>query len=214
MTNNTFGAWVGRFWRNSLLFAVPVLLVWGLVGTPLGRNLLQSWLFARTNMVSSTPIIVTKLQALNRLETASQVSSSVVTSSADRAHLPGFLGQDRVLMQIQTETIAGIDMTRLTAADVVVQGKGVTVRVPAPELFSVRIDDENSKVFSRERGWLVCTPDINLESQARLKVLADTRATSKTYLLPTARTNAETNLRQLLATVGFETVKINWADQV
>lgn len=214
MTNNTLGAWVGRFWRNSLLIAVPVLLIWGLVGTPLGRNLLQSWLFARTNMVNSTPIIVSKLQALNRLETASQISSSVVTSSADRAHLPGFLGQDRLLMQIQTETIAGIDMTRLTAGDVVVQGKGVTVRVPAPELFSVRIDDENSKVFSRERGWLVCTPDINLESQARLKVLADTRATGKTYLLPTARTNAETNLRQLLTTVGFETVNINWADQV
>ncbi len=194
--------------------ALCALCLWAVFGTPQGRHLLQVWLNSKTTAVTTSPIIVTQLQSLNRLETASQVSMQVVESRADRKHVPAFLGQDRILMQVQTEMIAGIDMSKLTSADVQVQGKTVRVRVPAPELFTVRIDDEHSKVFSRDRGWLVFTPDVNLEGQARMKVLADARATGQTYLIPTARTNAETNLRQLLATVGFEQIEIRWADQL
>jgi hypothetical protein len=206
-------SWLGTLKTYTLLIALTVFCVWLLFGKPHGLRLLQPWLTSCATTVNASPIIVTQLQSLNRLETASQVNQQVVEASADREHFPAFLGKDRLLMQVQTEMIAGIDMSRLTSGDVQVQGKTVTVRVPAPELFSVRIDDEHSKVFSRERGWLVFTPDINLEGQARLKVLADARATGQAYLLPTARTNAEANLRHVLATMGFATVKICWNDQ-
>lgn len=213
MTNHPAASWFGTLGKYTLLIALSVLCVWALFGTPQGRHLLQSWLTSQTTTVTASPIIVTQLQSLNRLETASQVSQQVVEASADRDHLPAFFGKDRLLMQIHTEMIAGIDMSQLTSADVQVQGKTVTVRLPAPELFTVRIDDEHSKVFSRERGWLVFTPDVNLEDQARMKVLADARATGQEYLLPTARTNAEANLRQFLVILGFATVNICWNDQ-
>ncbi|MEI6519613.1 MAG: DUF4230 domain-containing protein [bacterium] len=215
MTNHSSASWFSTLGKYTLVIALFALCVWAIFGTSQGRYLLQSWLNSKTTItVTTSPIIVTKLQSLNRLETASQVSQQVVEASADHKNFPAFLGQDRLMMQVQTEMIAGIDMSRLTLNDVKVQGNTVTVRMPAPELFTVRIDDEHSKVFSRERGWLVFTPDINLESEARLKVLAEARETGQTYLIPTARTNAETNLRQLLASFGFDTIEIHWADQV
>ena len=214
MQEHSEASWSGKLKKYTLLIAVSVLCGCFLYGKLQGLHLFPSGETSGAPTVTASPIIVTQLQSLNRLETASQVSQQVVEANADRGHFPAFLGQDRLLMQVQTEMIAGIDMSRLTAHDIQVQGKAVTVRVPAPELFSVRIDDEHTKVFSRERGWLVFTPDVNLESQARLKVLADARATGPAQLFPTARINAETSLRQLLANMGFASVKIDWNDHV
>jgi len=217
MTYRTAASWLarlGKYTRYTMVAAFLVFCCWLLFGKPQWLSLLQSWQSTRAATVTASgPLIVTRLQSLNRLETASQVSQQVVEANADSEHLPAFLGQDRLIMQVQTEMIAGIDMSRLTANDVQVQGKAVTVRMPAAELFSVRIDDEHSKVFSRAHGWLIFAPDINLEGQARLKVLANARATGQAYLLPTARINAEANLRQLLVSMGFATVEIHWNNQ-
>ncbi len=213
MTHRTVGARLALLGKYTLFIALSVCCVWVLFATPLGLHVLQSWLASKTTTVTGSPIIMTQLQALNRLETASQVSQQVVEASANRENIPAFLGQDRLLMQVQTEMIAGIDLARLTQDDVSVRGKNVTLRLPAPELFSVRIDDAHSKVFSRECGWLVFKPDVTLEGQARMKVLADARATGQAHLLPTARTNAEIHLRQLLLTMGFTTVEIRWHDR-
>lgn len=179
MTHRTLADRLGTLGKYTLFIGLCAFCVWAVFTTPVGLHLLQSWLTARTTTVTGSPIIVTQLQALNRLETASQVSQQVVEASANRAYMPTFLGQDRLLMQVQTEMIAGIDLGRLTQDDVTVRGKNVTLRLPAPELFSVRIDDAHSKVFSRECGWLVFTPDVTLEGQGRLKVLADARATGQ-----------------------------------
>ncbi len=210
--NSSSSSWFNKVGKNALVIAIVVISIWLLFGTPLGRLLISSLLNSRTTSFTTSPIIVTKLQALNRLETASQVSQQVVEASSNLNHLPEFLGKDRLLMQVQIEMIAGINMSQLTENDVQVRGKTIILRLPAPELFTVRIDDEHSKVFSRERGWLV-TPDVNLESQARMKVLSEARNTGQTYLIPTARVNAETNLRKLLTSFGFDVVELHWADR-
>ena len=213
MTHRTLTGLFRRIAIYILLTALFGLFVWALFGTPLGRNLVQSWLNAPTAKFNNSPMVVTQLQALNRLETASQVSQQVVEASADRKFLPAVFGKDRLLMQVQTEMIAGIDLGKLSQDDVRVNGQDISVRLPAPVLFSVRIDDEHTRVFSRERGLMVLSPDVTLEGQARQQVLAQARTTARELVLPAARVNAETNMRQLLSTMGFSSVDIRWVDQ-
>lgn len=75
----------------------------------------------------------------------------------------------------------------------------------------MRIDDANTKVFSRDRGLLVLNPDMNLEHKARMQALGDAHAAAKqSQVLAIARTNAETSLRQLLTPMGYEKVEFAW----
>jgi len=83
----------------------------------------------------------------------------------------------------------------------------VTVHLPAPQVFSVRLIDDNSKVHLRRHGLLVRNPDPDLERQTRLQATASAReAALQGELLETARANAETSLRPLLEALGFRQI--------
>lgn len=211
-----------RPYRAGAVVAVGVTLGLLLIGSAVGPGVVRlaqrvaQNLAARTVTVTATsPVIVERLHALNRLETARQVTSHVVEASSDTLPLPQFLVRDRLMMLVQTEAVAGVDLSRLAPEDVQVRGSGVAVRLPEPELFTVTIADEHSKVYTRERGWFVMNPDPDLERQARLKAKADARrAASRGELVSAAKTNAESNLRSLLQTLGFEEVEFQWGGPV
>ena len=164
-------------------------------------------------VISPGPVIVERLQSLNRLETARQVCSDVIEAKAESLPLPEFLVKDKLLMRVQTELVAGIDLAGFSPDDVEMKKKTVVVHLPRPRIFSVRIDDEHSSVYSRERGWLVFNPDRDLERQARLKALAYAeQAALNSGLLAVAQANGEKNLRSILQSLGFHQVEFLWDD--
>lgn len=191
-----------------------------ILGANLGPGVLRSacQVFAKmtagiSTIISPSPLIVERLQSLNRLETARQITSQVVEASAERPFLPAFLGKDKLLMSVQTESVAGVDLSGFAHQDVRVTNGAVTVRLPAPQVFSIRVDDEHSKVYSRERGWLVLNPNTDLERQARLSALSDARSAARKEVMSAARTNAENNLRVFMRSLGFQRVVFEWADR-
>ena len=168
----------------------------------------------RARVVSVTPspsVVIRRLQALNRLETAQLVSQHVVEARSESTWLPSFLAGERLLLIAQVEVIAGLDMKQISPDDIEVKGDGVVVTLPPPKILSVRVDEARTRVFARERGWFVFNPDKDLEREARLQAISEARqAALRSNLLPFARQKAEENLRTFLKTLGFKRVEIRW----
>ncbi len=180
-----------------------------------GLREISARLKARVVSVTPSPtVVVQRLQALNQLETAQFVSQHVVEAKSESTWLPSFLAGERLLLVAQVEVIAGLDMKRVSPSDIEVKGGEVVVTLPPPKILSVRIDETKTRVFARERGWLVFNPDIDLEREARLQALTEARqAALRSELLPFARQKAEENLRTFLQALGFKRVEIRWRTQ-
>ncbi len=180
-----------------------------------GLREISARLKARVVSVTPSPtVVVQRLQALNQLETAQFVSQHVVEAKSESTWLPSFLAGERLLLVAQVEVIAGLDMKRVSPSDIEVKGDEVVVTLPPPKILSVRIDETKTRVFARERGWLVFNPDIDLEREARLQALTEARqAALRSELLPFAQQKAEENLRTFLQALGFKRVEIRWRTQ-
>ena len=115
--------------------------------------------------------IVQRVQSLSRLETTRYTIETVITADEQ-----GFIdtplgrlqiGSDRLLMIIHGRVTAGIDLEKLREEDVKLSrdGKRLMIQLPPVEIFSVDLDNEKTRVYSRET-WLK-RPNPNLESEAR-----------------------------------------------
>jgi hypothetical protein len=124
--------------------------------------------------------IVQRVQSLSRLETTRYSIETVVTAD-EQGYIDTPLGRlqigsDRLLMIIHGRVTAGIDLEKLRPQDVdmAADGERLTIQLPAVEIFGVDLDNDKTRVYSRET-WLK-RPNPNLESEARqggeAKVLA------------------------------------------
>lgn len=162
----------------------------------------------------SATVVVQKLQALSRLETARFVSQHLVEVKSESTWLPSFLASERLLLVAQVEVVSGIDMSEISSSDIQVSGDKVTIILPEPKIFSVKIDESGTRVFLRERGWLVFNPDKDLERQARMQAINEAKqAALREGLISFARQGAEENLRGFLRALGFKEIEIRWRSQ-
>ena len=161
----------------------------------------------RTQIDVSQPTVVNKIQQLQRLETVVYTMDKVVSGEKENPILPNFLAGDRLLMIVHGEVVAGVDFSGLKSGDVAVQDKRVILRLPSAQVFSTRIDNERTKVYSRQTGLLVPV-DPNLETQVRQEAERQLlQAALLDGILKTANTNARTTLTSLLQGLGFERVE-------
>src|SRR5215470_1777650 len=170
----------------------------GWAGRMLGRG---------TTIDVSQPTVVNKIQQLQRLETVVYTMDKVVSGEKQNTILPDFLAGDRLLMVVHGEVVAGVDFSGLKSGDVAVEGKKVVLRLPSAQVFSTRIDNERTKVYSRQTGLLVSV-DPNLETQVRQEAERQLQqAALLDGILKTANTNARSTLTSLLQGLGFERVE-------
>ena len=161
----------------------------------------------------SRPAVVQRIQRLQRLETVVYSMEKIVTGTQDNAYLPKFLGGDRILLIVHGEVTAGIDLAKLDESTIKVNGRFIELEVPPAEIFSTRIDNERTRVYSRETG-LFTTPDPNLESEARREAERQVgQSAIESGILKTAADNGRANLTGLLEALGFQSVIIHDADQ-
>ncbi len=179
---------------------------WLVLSRDSGRSLLgRMWtaMTGRTLTIDvSQPTVVDRIQRLQRLETVIYTMDKIVTGAKENPVLPDFLAGDRLLMLVHGEVVAGIDFSNLKPGDVRVEGKQVHLRVPAPQIFSTRIDSAKTRVYSRQTGWLVPT-DPNLETQVRQEA---ERQLQEAALADGILRNAASTLTSLLLGLGFEKV--------
>jgi hypothetical protein len=101
-----------------------------------------------------------------------------------------------------------VDLASLGRDDVKVNGETVTIRLPEPEILSVSLDEQKTRVYDRDFGPLNLRPDDDLVEQAR--AAAEDRieqAARDEDILDQAEQNAEDSIRAFVSTLGFEDVR-------
>ena len=102
--------------------------------------------------------------------------------------------------------IAGVDLGKVQPADVSVRRRTISLRIPAAEIFSTRIDNARTRVYSRDTG-LFSTADPNLESEVRQEAERQLQeAAMQGDILKTADGNARSTISSLLRGLGFKKV--------
>ncbi len=153
------------------------------------------------------PTVVRQIQQLQRLETVSYTMDKIMSGERNNAYLPKFLAGDRLLLVVHGDVIAGVDLGKVQPADVSVRGRTISLRIPAAEIFTTRIDNARTRVYSRDTG-LFSTPDPNLESEVREEAERQLQqAALQDGVLKTADQNARTTLSRMLTGLGFEQVE-------
>lgn len=157
---------------------------------------------------TSRPAVIRRIQQLQRLETVVFGMDKIVSGGQESRYLPKLLAGDRLLLIVYGEVTAGVDLGKMQEGQIEVSKRSVTLTLPAAEIFTARIDNERTKVYSRETG-LFSTPDPNLESEVRKEAERQIRqAAIDGSILQTATTNARNTLTSFLQGLGFEHVEI------
>jgi Protein of unknown function (DUF4230) len=197
--------------RGILLGAAVALVVAGLaVSLWTGMSFLHLIDLFRggTTVINvNQPTVVRQIQQLQRLETVSYTMDKIMSGERNNAYLPKFLAGDRLLLVVHGDVIAGVDLGKVQAADVSVHGRTISLRIPAAEIFTTRIDNARTRVYSRDTG-LFSTPDPNLESEVREEAERQLQqAALQDGVLKTADQNAHNTLSRMLTGLGFEQVE-------
>jgi hypothetical protein len=180
-----------------------------LLSTGLGlAHLLSILRGGRTEFNVDQPTVVRQIQLLQRLETVSYTMDKIISGEHANPYLPKFLAGDRMLLVVHGEVVAGINLADLRPGDVQVSGRKVSIHLPSAEVFSTRIDNARTKVYSRDTG-LFSSPDPDLESEVRVEAERQLQqAALQDGILKTANDNARTTVSGMLQGFGFHEVDI------
>jgi hypothetical protein len=149
--------------------------------------------------------IIHQVRALARLETIQYRLEKVITAETRQGTF-GFLFGDRLLFVAHGEVIAGVDLAKLEPNDLRLQNGVLYVRLPEPELFVVRLDNERSYVYDRNIGAL-SRGEQDLETAARRAAEEEIgRAALEAGILDQAGQNAESFLYRLFVGLGYHDV--------
>jgi len=198
--------------RGAILGAVLAVLLMGAVvwlSTGLGLFHLMGILRGgRTQFNVDQPTVVHQIQQLQRLETVSYTMDKIISGEHANPYLPQFLAGDRLLLVVHGEVVGGINLAALQPSDVVIRGDKVSIQLPLAEVFSTRIDNAKTRVYSRDTG-LFSSPDPNLESEVREEAERQLQqAALQDGILKTASDNARTTISGMLMGLGFREVDI------
>src|SRR5882724_1522747 len=157
----------------------------------------------------SQPTVVNRIQQLQRLETVVYTMDKIVSGAKENPIFPDFLAGDRLLLLVHGEVVAGINFGALKSGDIQVAAKYIRLRLPKPELFSIRLDSGKTRVYSRKTGLLVPV-DPDLETQVRQEAERQLRDSAlKDGILHGAEENARATITGLVKGLGFEKVQFD-----
>ncbi|MCH4826164.1 MAG: DUF4230 domain-containing protein [Planococcus sp. (in: firmicutes)] len=198
-------------WRNTFLVLIAILLLL-LVALPLGTF----WMIQGSTATESKGVFLEQIQELNELSTA-EAFSKVIIEREDNALFGKEIGLDlpgtkrQLLVVIPGSVRAGIDFSKVSEGDIVVdeEAKTATLTLPAaeflggPELFMDQVE-----VYSYEglfRSGTDISEAFDLAEEAKKMMLEETEGQG---VLQTAETNAVRSVQEMFGLVDYDvTVK-------
>ncbi len=152
----------------------------------------------------SPATVVTEIHKLNQLVTVRYRIQRVVGIREPKVPF----GEESILLMVQGEVLAGIDLDRIAGRDVTYAGKrNIIIALPPARLFNSFLDENQTKVWDRSITWW--TPwvpyDPDLEHKARMQAIDDIRnAAVKMGILDQAQKNAQLSIRELLSALNLQ----------
>lgn len=152
--------------------------------------------------------LVTRVQALNRLETTSMRIVHIGTISQSYQYVPDGLAGDQLTLYAVGDVIAGMDMSLLKPSDVHREPNGtIVMTLPPPQILVSRVDNRETHVITRKTG-LFRREDPELEGRARQYAEQSIRNEAvRQGILKQASDNGQLRIADLLRTLGFQRVR-------
>jgi hypothetical protein len=206
----------GGGFGTTLILAFVIVLVSVALGIGISRfdfmervPLVGPFLFEEEPAQTTTaPVVVEGIQDLNRLATVRWRESVIVTRESGGTDFEQLLAGEKVLLVAAGDVEAGVDLASLDRNDVRVSGETVTIRLPEPEILSVSLDEEKTRVYDRDFGPLNLRPDDDLVEQARAAALDRIEQAARDEdILAQADQNAENGIGAFVTSLGFEEVR-------
>jgi Protein of unknown function (DUF4230) len=148
--------------------------------------------------------VVLQVQKLSQLVTIRYRIQRVVAMTEQKQPL----GEESILLMVEGEVQAGVNLQRVSNADLSTSDIGVlTIRLPAPAILNASLDESKTKIWDRHITWWTpwVAPDPSLEHNARMKALGEIReAALEMGILNQAKSNTETALKDLFSALGWK----------
>jgi hypothetical protein len=193
---------VGKLRKLILPLAVVAVFLLGLV---LGGGLPRLLSFKAHVKFFDTPTVIQQIRTLSQLVTVKYTLEKVVV--LEDVKWSEWFGTSRVLMVAHGVVNAGVDLGQLSAKDVHIAGKKITLVLPPARITDAYLDEKQTQVVERTTG-LLRSFDRTLEQTARQTALDDIqRAARHNGILKDAEDRARVQLANLFHQLGFETVE-------
>ena len=154
------------------------------------------------------PVVVEGIQDLDQLATVRWEESVIITRKSGGTELEQLVAGEEVTVVAAGDVEAGVNLADLGRDDVRVDGEMVTIRLPEPEILSVSLDEDETRVYDRDFGLLNVRPDDALVEEARAAAVDRIEETARDEdILDEAGQNAENSIRAFVTSLGFEEVR-------
>ena len=152
------------------------------------------------------PAVVQEIQQLSELVTVKYSIQKIIGLKEEKVPF----GSEQVLLMVQATVLGGVDLAQLSQQDVTIDtDNSVTIKLPAPRIMHVFINDKETRVWDRSKTWWTPWVPLNpeLEQKARLAALeAIQQVALEMGIRQHAQTNAELAIRELMQRAGFKAV--------
>lgn len=165
-------------------------------------------------VIQPQPSVVVSIRLLARLETATARVERVVDLRDEQSELFGLVqSEDAILLVAAGDVVAGVDLSELSDDSVHLGPDGsTTIELPAPTIFSARLDNSATYVHSRTTD-LMARRSETLETRARREAERSLRdAALESGLLTRAGEQAQRTVESLLRSLGHTDVTVHVAE--
>lgn len=210
------GGWLRGLGIGALVLLLGGLaFLGGLLATAAVRLYDRATADSSTTTVRPAAHVITAVRDLVRFETTTFHVERVIDLTEEQKRFYGMVpAQDAILLVAAADVTAGFDLSKLGDDDIEIDGdgRGVTLRLPAPEILSTELDPENTYVHTRKTDILARRRE-DLESRARAEAVRELRgAAERGGILLRARESGTRSMTALLRALGFERVEITFRD--
>lgn len=189
---------------RKLILPLVVIAVF-VLGLFLGGGLPRLLSFKAHVKFFDTPTVIQQIRTLSQLVTVKYSLEKVVV--LEDVKWSEWFGTSRVLMVAHGVVNAGVDLGQLSAKDVHIAGKKITLVLPPARITDAYLDEKQTQVVERTTG-ILRSFDRTLEQTARQTALDDIqRAARHNGILKDAEDRARVQLANLFHQLGFETVE-------
>ena len=193
---------------------VPALVLLGIAALAL---VLAAWNpFGSEEVDRSPPAVLRSLERISEYRAATANIQQIVDIEEDTA-LPSFLAGERTVLVAAGTVDAAVDFSGLGGESVRVDGKAVTITLPAAKLTPARLDLEQTRVVDTDKGLGNRIGDLfsdDADSERKLLLAAQEKLEQAAADDPEILRSAERNTRQMLEGLmrglGFTSVTVRF----
>lgn len=118
-------------------------------------------------------------------------------------------GTDRLVLMAVGKIHAGVDLQKIKASDVQINGKAIRIVLPRASILAVELQPADSRIFESDRTWLYSEYEgLELEALDEAKQKLRDNSSHNVKMLELAEKMARLQLTELLRKLGYEQIEI------